>query len=102
MYAGVSFRVTNFFESYLIDSIHSVDERAARFAVHALRVAEIKHRLPLGTEGDARILVRKESTAPQLWSDGLQVRAGQRRRVKHDKRGQIFVHAAESVGKPCT
>src|SRR5260221_13620502 len=100
MNAGVGLRVADFVGGYLIDAVQRVTEGAARVAAHALRVAKIKDRLSLGAEGDAGIFVGKKTAAPQFWSDGLQVRAGKRQRVEHDKRGEIFVHAAKAVGDP--
>ena len=99
--ARLDLGVADLFVAAAIEFTQTVEHFAAQLARDARCVIEIKHRLTLRAEGNARVPALEITAAPQPRRNRLHVgeRAGVFR-VQHDERGQILVERAEPVGEP--
>ncbi len=99
---GVDFGVAHFGEVLLVELGDEGEHLSPRFTSHALGIGEEEDGVAGGLEGDALMFRGKEAGAPESGVEPLYVLAitGPEGGVEDHEVGEVFVHAAEAIGKP--
>ena len=98
--AGLDFRIAERVVPALVERGEFVERLAAHRAVHAGRVAEVKHGVAGVAKFHALMFRRQKARAPEPVVEWLVVLAPAAKGREHDIRGQVGIAAAEAVGHP--
>ena len=83
----------------VLELAQRIEHAAARRAGHAIRIAQIEHRILAAAELDALMLRGKESASPEPRVQRLVTLTGSRE--QHDEGRQIVVFGSDPVREPC-
>ena len=99
---GVDFGVTNFGEVLFVEPGDEIEHLVACFARDAIGVGKEEDGVARGLEGDALVFGGEKARTPEAGVETLDILAvaGPEGGVQDDEVGEVFVDAAEAVGKP--